>query len=406
MRLLVGALVCMIATGACAQSIRKIDLSQVEGTIGSLADGVVQITTEDATSEVPVAEVAEIRLTSTAATDLWRRRGGKMLMTTRGDLLDLTFLAFDGEQVTVTSDLLGTRTIGLSDLHAAYLPNLEQTASGLAGQAEQSGIATGTKDRLLVREGDRWLSVEGILEAINFVEGETEPKLTFHWRDESRELEMDRVGAILLADAPEGDSEDSQLAGWVLAADGSRLGFTDIAMDETTVTFDAVTFGDAIELPREKVVAIEFVSDRVAVLSELTPDAQSTEGMILDAIEYRVDEAIDGGAITLDGVSYETGVAIHSRTELTWDIAGEYASFVAVVGIDDAVRPGGDATLELVADGNVIETLRLTGKDDATVLRCDLTDVMKFTIRVDFGEDGLESGDHVDLAMARLIKSE
>jgi hypothetical protein len=50
--------------------------------------------------------------------------------------------------------------------------------------------------------------------------------------------------------------------------------------------------------------------------------------------------------------------------------------------------------------------VRLTGKDDSQVLRCDLTDVRQFTIRVDFGEDGLESGDHVDLAMARVIKSE
>jgi alpha-glucosidase len=105
-------------------------------------------------------------------------------------------------------------------------------------------------------------------------------------------------------------------------------------------------------------------------------------------------------------VVYETGLAIHSRTELTWDLDGEYERFAAVVGIDDAVRPGGDATLELIADGHVLETVRLTGKDDSQVLRCDLTDVKQFTIRVDFGEDGLESGDHVDLAMARVIKSE
>ncbi len=406
MRLVIGALVAMMATGACAQSIRQIDLSQTDGTIEAIVDGAVQVVVEDVKSSVPMVQMAEVRLTETPAVDLWRRRGGKMLVTVRGDMIDLASLAFDGEQVTTVSELLGTRTMDLSDLRSVYLPSAGETASSVAGQAEQSGIATGTKDRMLVREGDRWLSVEGILEAINFAEGETEPTLTFHWREESRELEMARVGAILLADAPERGAEESELAGWVLAADGSRVGFADIAMNDTTVTFDSMTFGDGIELPREKVVAIEFVSGRVTSLSALTPDVERTEGMILDAIEYRTDQALDGGAITLEGVVYETGLAIHSRTELTWDLDGEYERFAAVVGIDDAVRPGGDATLELIADGHVLETVRLTGKDDSQVLRCDLTDVRQFTIRVDFGEDGLESGDHVDLAMARVIKSE
>ena len=193
--------------------------------------------------------------------------------------------------------------------------------------------------------------------------------------------------------------------GVLLTTDGSRLTFTTIAMNDTTVTFDSPTFGAGLELPRDKIVAIELTPSKLVHLSDLTPSEATVEGLLLDAIDYRTDRSLDGGPITLDRVAYDKGLALHSRTVLTWDLGGEYEAFVAVVGIDDAVRPGGSATLEVLCDGDVIQTLNLTGQDDAQMVRCNLTDVETFTIRVDYGLDVLESGDHVDLAMARLIRS-
>ena len=86
----------------------------------------------------------------------------------------------------------------------------------------------------------------------------------------------------------------------------------------------------------------------------------------------------------------------------------------AVVGIDDAVRPGGDATLEFFADGKSLVVqgpagkltgpIRLRGADDPMPIRMDLTDAKSLTVRVGFGPDGLDVSDHVDLANARLIK--
>ena len=48
--------------------------------------------------------------------------------------------------------------------------------------------------------------------------------------------------------------------------------------------------------------------------------------------------------------------------------------------------------------------LRITGKGKPQPVRVKLTGVKTFVIRVDYGKDLLDSGDHVDLAGARLIK--
>jgi hypothetical protein len=86
---------------------------------------------------------------------------------------------------------------------------------------------------------------------------------------------------------------------------------------------------------------------------------------------------------------------------------------LATVGIDDAVRPSGQATLEVLGDGKPLaihvgdekhKSLDLTGKDNARSIRVDVRGVKSLTLRVGFGADGLGVGDHVDLAAARLVK--
>jgi hypothetical protein len=405
MRFLVYLIVTLLTvSGAWAQGVTQIDLTQVEGEVQTIVDDQVQVMVVEKVVPVPLSDVSKIQLMDSDAPDIWWETGKRFLQTTRGDVLRFDWLVFDGDDLTVTADLLGERGLALADLRGVYLPSREQTGAGLIEEAEQLGIEMGTNDRLLVQEEERLLAVEGVLESVDLTEGELRaPELTFYWREQSRVLKLDRVRAILLADTGE-TATDEAPAGVVLMSDGSRLTFASVAMDDATVTIDSPTFGEGIELPRDNVVAIELTPDKLVHLADLEPSEASVEGLLLDAIDYQTDRSLDGGPITLDDVSYDRGLAMHSRTVLTWELGGEYDSFVALVGIDDAVRPGGSATLELLCDGEVVETLELTGQGESQMLRRDLTDVGTFTIRVDYGPDGLESGDHVDLAMARLIK--
>jgi len=79
--------------------------------------------------------------------------------------------------------------------------------------------------------------------------------------------------------------------------------------------------------------------------------------------------------------------------------------FVTMAGIDDAVRPRGDAALTVLGDGKeLLAPLRLRGQDAAKRVRVEVEGVKRLVVRVGFGEDGLDVADHVDLADARLIR--
>jgi len=99
-------------------------------------------------------------------------------------------------------------------------------------------------------------------------------------------------------------------------------------------------------------------------------------------------------------------VGLHGPGGLSYKLDGQYATFVSTVGIDDAVRPNGDANVSFVGDGKPLcEPIRLHGKDSPQQdVRLKIAGVKSFVIRVDFGRDGLDFADHVDLANARLLK--
>ena len=173
-------MVLLIATGAWAQSVTQIDLTQVEGDVLSITDGQVNVSVVEKIIDVSLADASEIRLTDTATPDIWRETGKQFLQTARGDVVGFTWLVFAGNELTVTTELLGEQALALADLRAAYLPGAEQTGASLVVEAEQLGVATGTTDRLLVQEEDRLLAVEGVLESVDLTERELlAPELTF-----------------------------------------------------------------------------------------------------------------------------------------------------------------------------------------------------------------------------------
>jgi len=153
------------------------------------------------------------------------------------------------------------------------------------------------------------------------------------------------------------------------------------------------------------VLALRFRSDRVAELADIKPASVKEHGFFDKTFPYRTNQAVSGGPLTLDGRVYRQGLSLHSFCEQTYKLDGAYKTFVATVGIDDAVRPAGDATLTFLGDGKVLgKPLRLTGRDKPHTVRLDIAGIRAFTIRVDFGADKLDVGDHVNLAAARLVK--
>ncbi len=102
---------------------------------------------------------------------------------------------------------------------------------------------------------------------------------------------------------------------------------------------------------------------------------------------YRCDKDLDERPLELNNVPYEKGLALHSHTELVYDLKGDYREFHAVVGIDREVPDRRPVVVRIEGDG--IELAKFTfvrGEKDKTagpvpVVR-NIKDVKKLRIVV------------------------
>ena len=170
--------------------------------------------------------------------------------------------------------------------------------------------------------------------------------------------------------------------------------------------------GLELGMPLEMVVRIDYSRGKVVYLSEMEPEAVDWTPYFgpTDNVESlakflwpREDRSLDSGPLQLDGRPYERGLAIHSRTRLTYRLAGDFRRFKATAGIDDSVRPAGHVRLVIHGDGRVLFEADVAGTDAPKLLDLDVSGVRRLVILVDFGEN-LDTADHLDLCEARVVK--
>ncbi|MCH8044263.1 MAG: NPCBM/NEW2 domain-containing protein [Planctomycetes bacterium] len=197
----------------------------------------------------------------------------------------------------------------------------------------------------------------------------------------------------------------------VSLADGSQLAAQSIALNQGKLSIDG-TSGLKLIVPWSQIRRIDFAESNVVYLSDLDPQSSQSTPFIggakssvalTNATGPRKDAAIEGGPLRLGGKTYSKGLAIRSRTQLVYRLPSGFRRFKTTAGIDDAVRPGGNVELTLLADGKQLLRTTITGEDDPQVISVDVRGVVRLTILVDFGKDQ-DVADHLDLAEARLTK--
>jgi NPCBM/NEW2 domain len=124
--------------------------------------------------------------------------------------------------------------------------------------------------------------------------------------------------------------------------------------------------------------------------------------------EFRRNRNPDNtGDIRVAGQKYDKGLVMHSRTEVTFDLEGEYREFKAVLGIDDNYTQGSEdpVIVRVEGDGTELKTYEVTRKSGAIPINLNIKDVQKLRIIVDKSpENILGLGSLVDLADAKVSK--
>jgi len=352
--------------------------------VGIEAPPTVVLRVGDALRRIPCADLRTLELRSGKPTP---DREATTLVLRNGDRLRGRLGEGGGRAIRVSVALAGAAQCPLRAIERIELPCPQPPRPLQAGSRA---------DRLLFRNGER---VEGTVEAIGA------GGITFRSPLLGQlEVAFDRLAAIAFAAHQARPPDPKQgIVAIVHGTDGTVVSGRPGRLADGQFKLDA-TFGAELRIRADRILFIEFRGGRLVYLSDIEP-AELKETPFFDLVwHHRRDRSVDGNPLRLGDRTYRKGLGVHSRCEITYDLARGYRRFLAHVGIDEEVGEKGDADVAVLVDGQVrFEKKGLTGADDAVAVALDVAGASRLTLRVDFGK-GFDICDHVDWANARLIR--
>ena len=153
----------------------------------------------------------------------------------------------------------------------------------------------------------------------------------------------------------------------------------------------------------DEIRSIESLTDRVVQLTSIKATNIKQTPFFDHIKELQIDSNLFGGPLYLNGVRYDTGIAMHSRTEADFPIKGAYTKLLINIGLDTAITDQGQATFIIKGDGKQLLSETVQGQDSAKLVSIDITNIQTLTLLLDYGKHG-SSGDHGIWGNPRLIK--
>jgi hypothetical protein len=151
---------------------------------------------------------------------------------------------------------------------------------------------------------------------------------------------------------------------------------------------------------------IGFYRSDIVYLSDIEPfSVKETPFFDRFLYPYQRDRSLEKKApISMRGNIYRKGISVHSKTELTYRLDGQYKRFMALIGIDDEAMGKGNVDFAVIADGKTVyEKKGVTGRDAPSFVKLNLSGVKEIVLVVDFGEQ-LDILDRAVWADAILMK--
>ncbi len=161
--------------------------------------------------------------------------------------------------------------------------------------------------------------------------------------------------------------------------------------------------GIDIHIPLEIVTELRLASDRSIQLSTLEPARVVQSSFFDEPWPVRPDRAAGGGPLTIRGRTFRTGLGMHARTAVTYDVPDGVKTLAATVGIDDGACHQGRATFKVMAGARMLHTTRELGVDDAPLtIAIDISERRRITLVAE--APTLDLCAHADWGEARFIK--
>jgi len=228
-------------------------------------------------------------------------------------------------------------------------------------------------DRLIVGSPGSFDVYAGILNNVNA------DTIAFNVEGEVLPVPRRKVFGLVLHGEPAPPAGTPPLAALTLWT-GTRGMISDIRLKEDELTW-TTTAGLTVTVPLNMVNEIDFGEKGIVYLFDCervrnefsfptASDINLEKWKLLQTFyESRTKVSRE---IVLDGIAYDQGVTLLGRSLLEYHLPKPFFALKAVIGIEDQFRPYASATLQILADSQVLGTWELRGDAAAQRIQCHL----------------------------------
>lgn len=222
----------------------------------------------------------------------------------------------------------------------------------------------------------------------------------FRFNNRTRRVRTEKVIGVVLAasleDAPLYPAE-------IRLNTGDELRGSLISIDDNLLSF-MTSLNQTVSCKIGELQTLTLNNDRIVYLDALDPRSQSSSGIVHTGWTFRANRNVFNQPMRLDATEFDHGIGVHAHSEIQYRLDGAYETFAATLGIDDAVRPGGNVRFKVLVDGELaFDSGTITGADRAKQMNVTVTGAQWMTLIVETAE-GADIGDWANWAAARLIK--
>ncbi|WP_422922973.1 NPCBM/NEW2 domain-containing protein [Singulisphaera sp. PoT] len=293
---------------------------------------------------------------------------------------------------TPAQDKLDVPLARVVGIHFALLDRKE-TAEAFAKRLK----ARVSEDLLLAKsKNGEVVAIAGVLEKTE------NDKLHFLFQNKSRTLPLKSVEGLVMATRPDLKEPDAVRSTFTLP-NGVVLSGRWKDLDTANWKIE-MPWGQELKIPATDVQEVRFHGGIVTYLSDLIPSKVEETPFFARRIPYRRDKNLLGEPLKMKGQAYDRGVAVHSKTVLTYDLNRRYNTFESLVGFDDAALSKGRVECHVFADDKEVYANADLRADGAPVpLKLSVAGAEQLRLVIDFGQ-GQDTGDRVIWANARLYR--
>ena len=398
-----------IAAGQDAEAtVATLDGRAIAGAIQSWTVKEISVAAADGVVRLPAGELLDVR---------WARDAAKAAEATSVELIDGTRIPYADFTITKRmATFTGRRFETPLSVPREAIRSIELRAPTpfIATALEEIERKQAPGDSLVVSQRD-----SETMDYLTGVIGDvTADQATFEWDGDRVPVKRTKIAAMVFYQArqpslPEAVCELSLI-------DGSRIVASDVSLREGRLHVTTPA-GVELETPLEHVMRADFSAGKIAYLSDMkpsevrwTPGLGVPEGGASARSQPRSDQTFSGSPLSLlwkddvarsrrDVRTYAKGLAVRSRTEITYRLPAGMKRFITVAGMDPDDSGHGNVRLEVRGDDRVLWEGVIEAGQVPVEIDVELGSARRLHLLVDYGEH-LDFGDRLHLVEARVTK--